>query len=104
MWDRHLTNSRVPGALKNAIDWASRPTFLGPSAWKNKVVGIGGIGPQPFEGAHGGLLAAVALRLSTMFLEWRVIETPKIHALRAPQRFDENGILKPEVRNLSIHS
>jgi chromate reductase, NAD(P)H dehydrogenase (quinone) len=88
----------MPGALKNAVDWASRPTFGGPNAWRGKVVGIAGVGPQSYEGAHGGLLAAVALRQSTMFLEWRVIDSPKIHVLKAPEKFTEDGKLKPEVR------
>lgn len=87
----------MPGALKNAIDWASRPTFGGPNAWKNKVVGIAGVGPQTFEGAHGGLLAGMALRQSTMFLEWRIIESPKINIIRAAERFTPTGELKPEV-------
>lgn len=87
----------MPGALKNAVDWASRPTFGGPSAWKDKAVGIAGIGPQAYEGAHGGLLAAMALRQSTMYLEWKVIESTKLHISRAPDRFTESGELKQEV-------
>jgi len=87
----------MPGALKNAIDWASRPTFGGPNAWKGKAVGIAGIGPQSYEGAHGGLLAATALRQSGMFLEWKVIDSVKLHIARAPDRFTEGGELKQEV-------
>jgi len=87
----------VPGALKNAIDWASRPSFGGPNAWKDKVIGIGGVGPQSYEGAHGGLLAAIALRQSTYFLEWKIIDSPKLHVVRASERFNEAGELKPEV-------
>ena len=83
--------------MKNAIDWASRPTFAGPNAWKNKVIGIAGVGPQSYEGAHGGLLASVALRQSTMFLEWRIIDSPKIHVIRAADRFTAEGELKKEV-------
>jgi hypothetical protein len=43
-------------------------------------------------------LAAVALRQSTMFLEWRVIDSPKICVLRAADRFNADGELKEEVR------
>ena len=92
-----LTFDRVPGALKNAIDWASRPTFEGPNAWKNKWVAIAGVGPQTYEGAHGGLLAALALRQSTWFLEWTIIDSPKLHIARASQRFTDTGELKAEV-------
>lgn len=87
----------MPGALKNAIDWASRPTYGGPNAWKGKVVGIAGIGPQSYEGAHGGLLASLALRQSTMFLEWRIIDSPKVHLLKASEKFNAAGELKQEV-------
>lgn len=88
---------RVPGALKNAIDWASRPSFGGPNAWKGKVVGIAGCGPQAYEGAHGGLLASLALRQCTMFLEWRIVDSPKVHLLKAGEKFNAAGELKPEV-------
>ena len=88
---------RVPGALKNAIDWASRPAFGGPNAWKGKTVGIAGVGPQSHEGAHGGLLACLALRQSTYFLEWKIVDNPKIHIIRAAERFTSTGELKPEV-------
>ena len=88
--------------MKNAIDWASRSTFGGPNAWKGKPVAIAGIGPQSREGAHGGLLAAMALRQSSMFLEWRVIDSPKIHLIRAAERFTAEGKLKPEVCRTNI--
>jgi NAD(P)H-dependent FMN reductase len=88
--------------LKNAIDWASRSSYGGPNAWKGKVVGIAGVGPQSYETAHGGLLADLALRQMTMFLEWRIIDSPKIHIIRAPERFNAAGELRPEVLSSSI--
>lgn len=94
---RAEADKRVPGALKNAIDWASRPSFGGPNAWKGKVVGIAGCGPQSYEGAHGGLLASLALRQCTMFLEWRIVDSPKVHLLKAGEKFNAAGELKPEV-------
>jgi NAD(P)H-dependent FMN reductase len=92
----------VPGALKNAIDWASRPIFGGPNAWKGKPLGIAGVGPQSYEGAHGGLLASLTLRQSTMFLEWKVIDSPKIHIIKAAEKFNAAGELKPEVLSLPL--
>jgi NAD(P)H-dependent FMN reductase len=84
--------------LKNAIDWASRPTYGDKAnSWFGKPIAIAGIGPQPYEGAHGGLMAALALRQCTMFLEWKVVESPKIHVNRASDRFTTDGALKPEV-------
>jgi len=95
---RLYADESVPGALKNAIDWASRRTFGDKAnSWAGKPVAIAGVGPQLHEGAHGGLLAAIALRQSTMFLEWRVIDSPKIHIARASERFTADGTLKPEV-------
>jgi NAD(P)H-dependent FMN reductase len=87
----------VPGGLKNAVDWASRSTFAGPSVWKDKPVGIVGVGPQDYEGAHGGLLAALALRQSGMALEWKMIDSVKLHISRASEKFTEGGELKQEV-------
>jgi NAD(P)H-dependent FMN reductase len=83
--------------LKNAIDWASRPTYGGPNAWQDKAVGIAGVGPQSYEGAHGGLLASLALRQSGMFLQWRLVDTPKIHISKASEKFTEEGELKQSV-------
>ncbi|MFN8160485.1 MAG: NADPH-dependent FMN reductase [Solirubrobacterales bacterium] len=42
-------NGSVPGALKNALDWASRPHGL--SALSAKPVGVIGSSPSPFGGA-----------------------------------------------------
>lgn len=86
----------------NATDWASRSTYGGPNASKGKPAGVAGVGPQSYEGAHGGLLASLALRQSTMFLEWRIIDSPKIHIIRAPERFTAAGDLKPEVFPLTL--
>ena len=92
---------RVPGALKNAIDWASRPTQPGGNVWKGKIVGIAGVGPQSYEGAHGGVLASLVLRQSSVFLEWKVLDSPKIHVLKASEKFTASGELKEEVQSLT---
>ena len=63
-------------------------------------MGIAGVGPQSYEGAHGGLLASLALRQSTLFLEWKVIDSPKIHIIKASEKFTAAGDLKPEVFSL----
>ena len=49
-------NSSVPGALKNALDWASRP--LATNAFRNKPVAV--IGSS--AGAFGAVWAAAELR------------------------------------------
>jgi chromate reductase len=49
-------NSSVPGVLKNALDWASRP--MATNAFRNKPVAV--IGSS--AGAFGGVWAAAELR------------------------------------------
>ena len=49
-------NSSIPGALKNALDWASRP--LATNAFRNKPVAVVGSS----AGAFGGVWAAAELR------------------------------------------
>ena len=49
-------NSSIPGALKNALDWGSRP--LGTSAFRNKPVAV----ISSSAGAFGGVWAAAELR------------------------------------------
>jgi chromate reductase len=49
-------NSSIPGALKNALDWASRP--LATNVFRNKPVAV--IGSS--AGAFGGVWAAAELR------------------------------------------
>jgi hypothetical protein len=56
------------------------------------------VGPQSNEGAHGGLLAAMALRECSCSLEWKLIDNPKIHVVKAPEKFTATGELKEEVR------
>ncbi len=43
-------NYSIPGALKNAIDWASRP--YGDSAWQGKPAAILGASPGPLGTAR----------------------------------------------------
>jgi chromate reductase, NAD(P)H dehydrogenase (quinone) len=49
-------NSSIPGALKNALDWASRP--LATNAFRNKPVAV----ISSSAGAFGGVWAAAELR------------------------------------------
>ena len=49
-------NSSIPGALKNALDWASRP--LATNAFRNKPVAV----VSSSAGAFGGVWAAAELR------------------------------------------
>ena len=83
-------NFSVPGVLKNAIDWASRP--YGDSAWEGKPVAIMGASP----GAFGTARAQYHLRQMFVFLNMFPINRPEVLISNAAQRFDEQGNLKDE--------
>ena len=51
-------NYSIPGVLKNAIDWASRP--YGDSAWEGKPVAVMGAS----VGAHGDIARAIPFAAS----------------------------------------
>jgi len=79
-------NSSVPGALKNALDWASRP--LATNAFRNKPVAV--IGSS--AGAFGAVWAAAELRkvLGTMGARVTPAELAVGHAA---EKLDEHGNL-----------
>ena len=83
-------NSSIPGQLKNAIDWASRP--LATNVLRNKPVAVVGAS----TGAFGAVWAQADLRKVLGATGARVVdvELPLGHA---PQRFDEaTGALTDE--------
>jgi chromate reductase len=79
-------NSSVPGALKNALDWASRP--IATNAFRNKPVAV--IGSS--AGAFGAVWAQAELRkvLATMGARVADVELAVGHA---HEKFDEQGEL-----------
>lgn len=83
-------NYSVPGVLKNAIDWASRP--YGQSAWKGKPAAIMGAS----VGAIGTARAQYHLRQSLVFLDMPVVNQPEVMIGPASKRFDQQGELTDE--------
>ncbi len=83
-------NYSIPGVLKNAIDWASRP--YGDSAWAGKPVAI--IGAS--VGMLGTARAQYHLRQSCVFLNLYVLNQPEVMIANAAQRFDKDGNLTDE--------
>jgi chromate reductase, NAD(P)H dehydrogenase (quinone) len=83
-------NYSVPGVLKNAIDWASRPS--GESAWEGK--------PAAIMGASIGNIATARaqyhLRQTMVFLNMFPLNRPEVMIGNAADRFDENGNLTDE--------
>src|SRR4029453_7542898 len=65
-------NYSVPGVLKNAIDWASRP--YGDSAWNGKPAAIMGASP----GAIGTARAQYHLRQILVYLNMFPINQPEV--------------------------
>jgi chromate reductase len=80
-------NYSIPGVLKNAIDWASRP--YGDSAWEGKPVAIMGAS----VGTIGTARAQYHLRQVFVFLNMYPINRPEVMIGNAAQRFDEQGNL-----------
>ena len=83
-------NYSVPGVLKNAIDWASRP--YGDSAWTGKTVGMMSVS----TGMLGGARAQYHLRQTLLFLDVKPLTKPEIFVSFAAQKFDESGKLTDE--------
>ena len=80
-------NYSVPGVLKNAIDWASRP--YGDSAWNGKPAAIMGAS----IGAIGTARAQYHLRQMFVFLNMFPINQPEVMIGNASERFDAEGNL-----------
>lgn len=79
-------NYSMPGVLKNAIDWASRP--YGDSAWAGKPVAIMGAS----VGVIGTARAQYHLRQTFVFLDMDPVNQPEV-MINAPKSLDEQGNL-----------
>lgn len=80
-------NYSVPGVLKNAIDWASRP--YGDSAWNGKAAAIMGASVGSIATAR----AQYHLRQMMVFLNMFPINKPEVMIGNASERFDAQGNL-----------
>lgn len=83
-------NYSVPGVLKNAIDWASRP--YGDNAWMGKPVAIMGAS----IGMLGSGRAQYHLRQMFVFLNMYAVNQPEVMIANATQKFDKDGNLTDE--------
>jgi chromate reductase len=82
-------NSSIPGSLKNALDWVSRPMATNPL--RNKPVAVVGAS----TGAFGAVWAQAELRKVLAAIGARVVEG-EVAVGHAPTRFDEHGRLEDE--------
>jgi len=80
-------NYSVPGVLKNAIDWASRP--YGDNSFDGKPVAIMSASP----GMLGGVRAQYHLRQSFVYLNMYPVNGPDVVVNFAQQKFDANDTL-----------
>lgn len=87
-------NRGVPGGLKNAIDWASRP--YGTNSFKGKPVGIVGASISKV----GTAVAQADLRHITAYLEMRPMGQPEIYFGPAYELFDDKGMVVAESESL----
>ena len=83
-------NYSVPGVLKNAIDWASRP--YGDSAWEGKPVAI----ITASVGMIGGARAQYHLRQTFVFLNMFPLNKPEVIIPLVTDKFDEDMELTDE--------
>src|SRR5918998_142563 len=83
-------NYSIPGVLKNAIDWASRP--YGDSAWSGKPAAVMGAS----TGTIGTARAQYHLRQVMVFLNMFPVNQPEVMVGGADERFDTVGNLTDE--------
>lgn len=87
-------NRSIPGVLKNAIDWVSRP--WGNNTFDAKPLGIVGatIGPV------GTAVAQSDLRHIAGYLNMKLMGQPELYLPTATSKFDEDGKITEESREL----
>jgi chromate reductase, NAD(P)H dehydrogenase (quinone) len=82
-------NASVPGQLKNALDWVSRPPAT--NALRSKPVAVVGAS----TGAFGAVWSQAELRKVLATIGARVVDA-EVAVGHAPTRFDEHGRLLDE--------
>jgi chromate reductase len=84
-------NSSVPGVLKNALDWASRP--LATNSFRNKPVAV----ISSSAGAFGGVWAAAELRKVLGAMGARVTEA-ELSVGHVTEKFEDGRLVDHDVR------
>jgi chromate reductase, NAD(P)H dehydrogenase (quinone) len=93
-------NRSVPGVLKNAIDWVSRP--YGYNSFDGKPVGMVGASIGPV----GTAIAQSDLRHIVAFLNMKLMGQPEVYVANAMGlQFDDDGLLTDErwLKNLQAY-
>lgn len=90
-------NYSMPGVLKNAIDWASRP--IKESPLNDKPLAIMGAG-----GVMGTSRAQAHLRQVAVFTNMHPLNKPELQIQRGWEKFDTEGNLTDEQTRPLIHN
>ena len=88
-------NYSVSGALKNALDWISRPPRFSPI--HQKPVAMMGVG-----GMLGTVRAQMHLRQILLHSDARVLSRPEVYVSRGSDKFDDRGTLVDEPTRLQV--
>jgi chromate reductase len=83
-------NYSIPGVLKNAIDWASRPYT--DNSFEGKPVAV----MSASVGMLGGARAQYHLRQIFVFLNMYPVNRPEVIVTFAPEKIDEKGMVTDE--------
>jgi chromate reductase len=83
-------NYSIPGVLKNALDWLSRPPATSPM--RNKPVAMCGAA----SGMSGTIRAQTHLRQMLVYSDCPTLNQPEVCIPRAHERFDKDGKLIDE--------
>jgi chromate reductase len=83
-------NRSIPAALKNALDWGSRP--YGQSVWAGKRAAIAGAS----IGAIGTAVAQSHLRGTLAYLNMPTLGQPELYLHFTPDLIDSEGIITKE--------
>jgi chromate reductase len=77
-------NGSIPGQLKNALDWASRPDIMTGPFWNKPVAVV-----SASTGSFGAVWAQQDLKRVLRTLGARVLETPELALARAHDRLPQ---------------
>ncbi len=80
-------NYSIPGFLKNAIDWASRPPATSPL--RDKPVGLA----SASIGMSGGMRAQYHLRQILVYTDTPAMAQPEVIIPHVRDKFDHHGVL-----------
>jgi chromate reductase, NAD(P)H dehydrogenase (quinone) len=80
-------NYSIPGGLKNALDWVSRPPASSPM--RGKPIGLVGAA----TGMSGTIRAQLHLRQMLVYSDSPCLLQPEVQIPRAHERFDATGTL-----------